>query len=77
MMIGWTMGLDGWLWMGAWILALAVMVWLLVRAPARRPERDDALEVLRARLARGEITPDEFERARSLLDPEIPRRTTP
>jgi len=76
-MIGWTMGLDGWLWMGVWILALAVMVWLLVRAPARRPERDEALEVLRGRLARGEITPDEFERARSLLDAEIPRRNAP
>jgi uncharacterized membrane protein len=77
MMIGWTMGLDGWLWMGAWIAALAGMVWLLVRTPARRSERDEALEVLRARLARGEITPDEFERARSLLDIEIPRRNTP
>jgi uncharacterized membrane protein len=77
MMVGWTMGLDGWLWMGAWIAALAGMVWLLVRTPARRSERDDALEVLRSRLARGEITPDEFERARSLLDIEIPRRNTP
>ena len=77
MMVGWTMGLDGWLWMGAWIAALAGMVWLLVRTPARRSERDDALEVLRSRLARGEITPDEFERARSLLDIETPRRNTP
>ena len=77
MMVGWTMGFDGWLWMGAWIAALAGMVWLLVRTPARRSERDDALEVLRSRLARGEITPDEFERARSLLDIEIPRRNTP
>ena len=77
MMTGWTMGLDGWLWMGAWILALAVMVWLLVRTPARRPERDEAYQVLRARLARGEITPDEFERAWSLIDAEIPRRDTP
>jgi hypothetical protein len=25
MMLGWTMGLEGWLWMGAWILALAVL----------------------------------------------------
>lgn len=74
MMTGWTMGPDGWLWMGAWILALVGMVWLLVRAPARTPERDEALEILRARLARGEITPDEFERARSLLEIEIPRR---
>lgn len=68
MMIGWTMGLEGWLWMSAWALVLVGVVWLLVREP-RRSGRDDALELLRARLARGEITPDEFERALSLLEP--------
>ena len=66
-MIGWTMGLEGWLWMGAWVLALLLMVWLLVREP-RRSDRDGALETLRGRLARGEITPDEFERARRQLE---------
>jgi putative membrane protein len=68
MMDGWTMGLDGWLWMGAWVVALAAMVWLLVRAPSADASRDQPLEVLRSRLARGEITADEFERARRLLD---------
>ena len=67
MMAGWTMGLEGWLWMGAWVLALVGVVWLLVREPRRR-DREDALETLRARLARGEITPAEFEQARRLLD---------
>jgi uncharacterized membrane protein len=52
--------------MGAWILVLAVLVWLLVREP-RRPTRNDALDTLRDRLARGEITPAEFEAARRLL----------
>lgn len=67
MMAGWTMGLEGWLWMGAWVLALVGVVWLLVREP-RRSDREDALETLRVRLARGEITPAEFEQARRLLD---------
>jgi uncharacterized membrane protein len=66
MMTGWTMGLEGWLWLGAWILALVVMVWLLSREP-RRSGPEDALAILRARLARGEITTDEFEKARRLL----------
>ena len=66
-MAGWTMGLEGWLWMGAWILALVVLVWLLVREP-RHASRDDALETLRARLARGEISATEFEQARRLLE---------
>jgi putative membrane protein len=67
MMYGWSMGLEGWLWMGIWILVLVALVWLLVREP-RRPERDEAMEILRARLARGEMTPDEFEHARQLLE---------
>lgn len=68
MMDGWTIGLDGWLWMGAWVLALTVLVWLLVRNPSAGTGRDQALDVLRSRLARGEISPDEFELARRLLD---------
>lgn len=67
MMTGWTMGLEGWLWMSAWIVVLVAVVWLLVREP-RHSNRDDALELLRGRLARGEITPEEFERARHLLE---------
>jgi uncharacterized membrane protein len=67
MMNGLTMGLEAWLWMGAWIVAVAVMVWLLVREP-RRSGRDEALDTLRSRLARGEISRDEFEAARCLLE---------
>lgn len=66
MMAGWTMGIDAWIWMGAWALVLVLVVWLLVREP--RHQHEDPLESLRDRLARGEITPDEFERARRLLD---------
>lgn len=66
MMAGWTMGTEAWLLMGAWAFVMVFAVWLLIREP-RRDEREDALETLRGRLARGEITPDEFERARHLL----------
>lgn len=68
MMFGWSMGFEGWLWMGIWILALAIAVWLLVREP-RRSDRDEAMDILRARLARGEISNEEFEHARTLLEP--------
>jgi putative membrane protein len=57
----------GWVWMIAWIGALLFMVWLLVHAPADRPATEDALAILRARFARGEISEDEFERARDML----------
>lgn len=66
-MYGWTIGLDGWLWMAAWALVIVVLVVLLVRQPSHS-SRDEPLEILRARLARGEITPEEFEQARRLLE---------
>lgn len=67
-MYGWTIGLDGWLWMAAWALVIVVLVILVIRQPSRS-SRDEPLDILRARLARGEITPEEFEQARRLLEP--------
>jgi uncharacterized membrane protein len=66
MMNGLAIGIEGWLLMGAWMLILVVTVWLLVREP-HRSGRDDALDTLRSRLARGEISRDEFEAARRLI----------
>ena len=63
-MMAW--GLDGWIWMAVWIAALFAMIWLLLRSSGR-PDEADALEILRARFARGEISPEEFERARQVL----------
>jgi putative membrane protein len=74
MMFGWSMGLEAWVWMGVWILVLAALVFLLIREP-RRPERDEALETLRNRLARGEITTEEFEHARALLEDRRPQES--
>lgn len=61
------MGPWGWVWMVVWIVALLVMVWLIVRGPAEAPTTEDALSILRARFARGEISKEEFERARDVL----------
>lgn len=57
-----------WAWMLIWVAALLVAVWLVVRAPSQGPAPDDAVAILRARFARGELTADEFERALRLLD---------
>jgi len=61
------MGPWAWIWMLIWIAALLFMVWLIVRGSAERPEAEDATAILRARFARGEISQDEFERARDAL----------
>lgn len=63
-MMSW--GVDGWVWLTVWIAALLVMVWLIMR-DQRRPTETDAIEILRARFARGEITEDDFEHARAVL----------
>jgi putative membrane protein len=63
-MMSW--GFDGWVWMVVWIAALLTMVWLIVRPPSRPPEAD-AIDILRARFARGEVTKEEFEQARDVL----------
>lgn len=69
---------GGWLLPALIVLGLAAAV-LLVRmlCPPRRSDfrrgaaadRDDALRILRLRLAEGAITPDEFERLRRAVDP--------
>jgi putative membrane protein len=67
MMTGaWGMTLGGWIWTAVWIVALLVMVWMAVGG-WRREERDDPLEILRARYARGEISEDEYRHARQIL----------
>lgn len=66
-MFGWSMGIEAWLVMGGWVVFMAVLVWFLVREP-RRARRDEPLEILRTRLARGEISTDEFSRAAALLN---------
>ena len=67
MMDGWGMALGGWIWMGVWIVALFAMVWLIVTGTRPRGNHEDALEILRARFARGEISREEFEQARDAL----------
>jgi uncharacterized membrane protein len=67
MMPGWTIGTEAWILLGAWALVLLLGVWLLVREP-RHDEREDAATILRSRFARGEISEEEYRRARTALD---------
>ena len=73
-MSNWSMGADAWVWIGAWALVMAVVVWLLVREP-RRGRRDDPAEILRDRFARGEISEQELRRALAALDDDPPIRS--
>jgi putative membrane protein len=72
---GWEMNFGGWVWMGIWIFALVVMVWLITRSPDARRGTQEPLEILRTRFARGEISQAEYEQARRVLEPEKEPRT--
>ena len=71
MMGPWMMGDFGWMWLMPifWIVLLGVIIWavvLLVRGLSKSTgsdssKADSALEVLRKRYARGEITKREYE----------------
>jgi putative membrane protein len=64
------MNFGGWVWMGIWIFALVVMVWLITRSPDARRGTQEPLEILRTRFARGEISQAEYEQARRVLEPD-------
>jgi len=64
---------DGWSWL--WMAAMMILFWggvvalivFAVRALTGPKTGDQALDVLRRRLAKGEISQEEFERTRRLL----------
>jgi putative membrane protein len=67
-------GMAGWMWIVNalftivfWGGLIALGVWLVRRFTGERVGGDSADEILRRRLAAGEITPEEFERLRTTL----------
>ncbi|HEU0246653.1 MAG TPA: SHOCT domain-containing protein [Gaiellaceae bacterium] len=71
---GWGMWLAMTIGMTAMLVTLLAIVWLIVRAvgpppvEAERSGEDRALEELRVRYARGEISGEEFEERRRTLE---------
>lgn len=59
----WGLGMGGMMWPWIFVLfGLGYLFWWSYRPNAYRDYREDPLEVARMRLARGEITSEEFER---------------
>lgn len=70
----WNYGWGGW--ESPWTVAVMVLfwggvialgVWAIRALSGPRPGGDQALDVLRTRLAAGEITPEEFTQAKRVL----------
>lgn len=73
---GWHMYDGDWWWWGMglqmlfWILLAMIFVWFLVRLLKKQDghsESQDALQVLKMRLAKGEISKEEFNEMKDLL----------
>ena len=72
---GFDGGALGWIWMLGGLLLMVGLVVLIVwavgavsrGAASREPERPTALDILRERYARGEISQQEFEQAKKTL----------
>lgn len=71
---GWAWWQAGLMWVGMiafWgllIWAVYALITNLTRKPGQQQDRGDARGILDGRLARGEISPEEYQRLRDLID---------
>ncbi|SFT08115.1 putative membrane protein [Zhouia amylolytica] len=66
---GWGMHGIGWVF---WIAIILIVVWLSLRSASRKginnsSTQDSALEILKKRYARGEITKEEYDEAKERI----------
>lgn len=61
---------------GALIWAAYALITNLTRKPGQEPRGGDARTILDQRLARGEITPEEYQRLRDLIGTGTPHETS-
>jgi putative membrane protein len=69
MMFPWYSGYDGWMmvgWVIFWVVLVALAIYAVVRLGPRE-RGDDAVAILKERLARGEITPEEYQSRRGVI----------
>ncbi|MBL0765932.1 MULTISPECIES: SHOCT domain-containing protein [Cytophagales] len=67
MMHDWYFGGMHWIW---WILWLILLCWIFLipyPTPGQNRRKDKAMEALRERYARGEISDEEFEQKKKVL----------
>lgn len=61
------MTVGDWVLMGVWVLAFFVIMWLILGGARERCAREEALDTLGVRFARGEISASEYQVARGRI----------
>ena len=67
---GYTMGGMHGLWWIFWVVLIGLLVFFLWRRPSSQPlgSHEAPLDVLKRRLAGGEISPEDYEKRKALLE---------
>ena len=66
---GYMVGMHTFWWAFWVVMVIVVVLWARADAPARRDRpRETPHEVLRRRLANGEVSPEEYEKRKAVLD---------
>lgn len=63
----WGLAIGGVMMLLFWGAFIALAIWVVRALVHRSSPPDSALDILRRRLAAGEITPDEYEKTRRIL----------
>jgi putative membrane protein len=69
------MGGMHFLWWIFWLLVVGGIVFYVWGRPGQERQRESAHELLQRRLASGDITAEEYEKRKALLDRDAPSKT--
>ena len=69
---GYFWGMHG-LWWLFWLILLVLLFTVAPPVPKRSPRRETPLDILQRRYAAGELSTEEYEQRRAVLERETPR----
>jgi len=61
-----------------WLIWIILLVWIFVlpyRIPGEKTKKDSPLDILRKRFASGEITKEEYQEKKEILEKDMAKKT--
>ena len=59
------------LWWVVGLFVLIVFFWVFYKTSFRKPQKDDSLQILKKRFANGEISKEEYEESKKILETDL------